>query len=447
VNYSIIQKSQLEGALRLDAEYYQPEYLQIRKNIQDLGFFNFSELIKSFSSGKNLQQTDDSNYPKFIRTQNVRPVLIDKDSMSYCTELKYPKLNYGDLLFVRVGEGVGNSSVVTKDFENSTFSDNVIRILIKDINPFYVSVLLNSKIGSLLMESVKKGSARSLISRENLNSLKIPKIQEEQQQYFEEIVNQAEKQILNSEENYSQAEDLLLEELGLSSFAEATEDKKDLSYIVNLSDIKSAHRVDAEYFQPKYDRLISKIKNQNAKLLLNAIENVPAKFNPQNQPEKKFKYVELANINPSIGVIDGFSEVLGKEAPGRAKRVLKTSDVIVSSVEGSLEKAALVSEEQAGYLASTGFFQFRSKEILPEVLLILAKSPVFQMQLQKQTAGTILTAVPKEAIKNVLVPILPKPVQQKIADLVQKSHEARKEAKELLEQAKQKVEKLIENKN
>lgn len=25
-NFSIIQKSQLEGALRLDVEYYQPEY-------------------------------------------------------------------------------------------------------------------------------------------------------------------------------------------------------------------------------------------------------------------------------------------------------------------------------------------------------------------------------------------------------------------------------------
>ena len=26
ITYSIIQKSQLEGAKRLDAEYYQPEY-------------------------------------------------------------------------------------------------------------------------------------------------------------------------------------------------------------------------------------------------------------------------------------------------------------------------------------------------------------------------------------------------------------------------------------
>ncbi|MBI3103920.1 hypothetical protein HYZ05_03185 [Candidatus Daviesbacteria bacterium] len=35
--------------------------------------------------------------------------------------------------------------------------------------------------------------------------------------------------------------------------------------------------------------------------------------------------------------------------------------------------------------------------------------------------------------------------QQKIAELVRKSHEARKTSKELLEEAKRKVEKMIEN--
>lgn len=69
--------------------------------------------------------------------------------------------------------------------------------------------------------------------------------------------------------------------------------------------------------------------------------------------------------------------MLGKEAPSRARRVLKTGDVIVSSVEGSLGKVAFVDSAQDGYLASTGFFQFRSKEILPEALLMLAKSIVF----------------------------------------------------------------------
>ena len=197
------------------------------------------------------------------------------------------------------------------------------------------------------------------------------------------------------------------------------------------------------YFQPKYDTLKSKIKNP--KKLTDLVKNIPARFNPAEQPDEIFKYVELANIDSSIGIINGYSETLGEDAPSRAKRMLKAGDVIVSSVEGSLRKVALVGQKQNGFLASTGFFQFRSKEILPEVLLVLAKSSALQMQLEKQCAGTILTAVPKYSIeKNILIPTLPKPTQQKIADLVIQSHQARKMAKNLLEKAKREIERFVE---
>jgi len=50
-----------------------------------------------------------------------------------------------------------------------------------------------------------------------------------------------------------------------------------------------------------------------------------------------------------------------------------------------------------------------------------------------------------EQARGLPVPILPRPTQDKIAKLVRESHEARKKAKELLEEAKRKVEELIES--
>ena len=220
---------------------------------------------------------------------------------------------------------------------------------------------------------------------------------------------------------------------------------EDLYSVVNFSDIQAANRMDAEYFQPKYERLVNTLQKQQARPLEDVLEGVSTKFNSLTQPDKTFRYVELSNINTSIGIIDGYTETSGKEVPSRAKRVLKKGDVIVSTVEGSLGKVALVSKEREGCLASSGFFQFRSEDLLPEVLLVIAKSFIFQNQLEQRCAGTILTAVPKDSIKDVLVPILPKATQEKIAELVRESHAARKRAKELLEEAKRKVEELIEN--
>lgn len=284
-------------------------------------------------------------------------------------------------------------------------------------------------------------SIQSNFSPAQFKQIKIPIFSAELQKEIEIFLLESYGSLKKSKSIYSQAENLLLEELGLKDF----EHEVGLWSMVNLSDVRKFSRLDAEYYQPKYAALISKIKRGDAKLLSGIIENVPAKFDPGKEPSDTFRYVELSNVDSSIGIIDGFSEVLGREAPSRAKRALKIGDVIVSSVEGSLGKVALVGREQNGYLASTGFFQLRSNEILPEVLLVLAKSLVFQMQLEKMCAGTILTAVPKKSIQDVFVPVIPKPIQQKIAGLVRESHVARRKSKELLSEAKKKVEEMIEN--
>lgn len=64
--------------------------------------------------------------------------------------------------------------------------------------------------------------------------------------------------------------------------------------------------------------------------------------------------------------------------------------------------------------------------------------------MKKHCAGTILAAVPNESLDKMLIPILPKEKQLEITELVKKSHEAHKKSKELLEEAKRKVEEMIE---
>ena len=66
------------------------------------------------------------------------------------------------------------------------------------------------------------------------------------------------------------------------------------------------------------------------------------------------------------------------------------------------------------------------------------------MQAERDAGGSVIKHWKPSKIKKVLIPILPKPTQQKIADLVRKSHETRTKAKELLEDAKKIVEEEIE---
>ena len=242
---------------------------------------------------------------------------------------------------------------------------------------------------------------------------------------------------------YSQAETLLLEGLNIKSI--------DLShepcYEVNSANAISANRIDAEYYQPKYERVIEAIENSKYGWckLPDRITNIIDKYDPYKEQERNFRYIELSNINPSIGVIDDYLELKGKDLPSRARMLIREGDVIISSVEGSIDKVALVDNIHDGCIASTGFFVFRANEnTLPEYALVLCKSILIQKQLEKLSSGTILAAVPKNLVETLIIPDVPIEAQKEIANLIRQSHSARRQAKELLEQAKQKVEEMIE---
>ncbi|WP_295457723.1 hypothetical protein [uncultured Thiodictyon sp.] len=118
--------------------------------------------------------------------------------------------------------------------------------------------------------------------------------------------------------------------------------------------------------------------------------------------------------------------------------------MIASAVVGSIDKAATIAYEQAGLIASTGFFQLRPRIMSTEYLLVLVRSRCVQMQFQHQTTGGILSAVPDSRLKHVQVPNLPEAIREKISEFVIHSHDAERESVRLVEQAKTRVEQLIE---
>ncbi len=83
------------------------------------------------------------------------------------------------------------------------------------------------------------------------------------------------------------------------------------------------------------------------------------------------------------------------------------------------------------------------EEVEDEYLALCLNSVIGQMQAERDAGGSVIMHWKPEQIKNVLIPILPQKTQQKIAGLVRQSHEARRKAKELLEEAKRKVEEMI----
>lgn len=245
------------------------------------------------------------------------------------------------------------------------------------------------------------------------------------------------KELLYTANNtYTQTETFLLGQIGVNTSLFSTDNISVKSFYESFA---QTGRLDAEYYQPKYYELISLLKTE--KTIGNTCNIYDKNYKPEDDME--YKYIELANINVS-GNISGVKSMAGSSLPKRARRLVHTGDVIVSSIEGSLESCALITEEYNNAICSTGFYVLNSSEYNAETLLVLLKTELIQSLLKRGCSGTILTSISKDEFLNIPLPAISSDIQEQIKEKISQVYALRDESKHLLDAAKQAVEMAIE---
>ncbi len=453
MTYSIIKKSELEGALRLDAEYYQPEYLDIAKKLEKFGFQTLRDLSSiDITKGETpLWRGDDyleQGIP-FLRSENLVSAGIDLSNIVFISEkvherMKRSKIYPNDILVAIVGATIGQTGLVANNFSeyNSNQANAIIRPRSKEMSA-YLAIILETSICQLQIERLKGGGARDNLDLHEVKVIKIPKPNESILSYCFSAVDEVGKLRKQGELFYSQAEEMLLKELGLEGF----EEEEDLFSIVKFSDIEKVRRIDAEYFQPKYEMLISRIKQAKHSslgdlvLIKKGIEIGAEQY--QEQGKLFFRVSSLSKQ----GIIDKDQKYLSDELYQKLKANFEPKVGEILLTKDATPGIAYVLKEKVEGIISSGILRLKLKqEIEAEYLALFINSVLGQMQAERDAGGSIISHWKPEQVKNLVVPILPQEIQQKIAELVIKSHQARQEAQELLKEAKQKVESLIDEK-
>lgn len=303
----------------------------------------------------------------------------------------------------------------------------------------FLVIFLNSQYGYLQMKRWFTGNIQMHLNLTDSRGIKIPIFSGEFQQRIKNIFSNAIFKKKSSKDKYNNANRILLSELGVYDWRP----KPKLSFIKFYSDAEKADRMDAEYFQPKYDEIVAAIKNYAGgwDTMGNLLNIKDKNFTPKEK--NQYKYIELANIGGN-GEITGCTTAEGQELPTRARRKVNVREVIVSSIEGALSSIAFIPDEYDGALCSTGFYVVDPDAINSETLLVLLKTFVGQEQLKKGCNGTILTAINKDEFENIVLPIIDDNIQEEIQQKIIESSNLRKQSKHLLECAKRAVEIAIE---
>ena len=441
--------SALERTHRLDSEFYSRSNLKqfaLLENIKAISLCHFADISDGnhMSISKEFVETGipyyrgGDIYNSFIEFA-TNPLYIPQRVFDIPT-MHRSHLHKGDILMSIVGAIIGNISIVATN-NDATCSCKLAIIRPKEnVSSEYLATYLRSRFGQQQIQKFRRGSGQTGLILEDFDQLLVPYLENSTVQLITDNVNKSLDCSLHSQQLYASAESYLLDCLGMANFA-ANPDA------YNIKTLKESFletgRFDSEYYLPKYEDYIELVHSypNGYDLIGNVCDIKDNNYTPVNGIQ--YKYIELANIGKS-GEITGCNEQAGEELPTRARRIVHKGDVIVSSIEGSLDSCALVTDEYDRALCSTGFYVLKSHQHNPETLLTLFKSLPIQNLMKKGCSGTILTAIGKSEFEKIPIPLIRQEVQDEIAKHVKKSFELRMEAMQLLENAKLTVENIIE---
>ena len=444
-----IKYSQLND--RFDSEYYRPEYLEIRHELDHVKNKNAMKDLFIIKDGDHAERAREfvKIGIRYLRAQDLKDGFIDDSEPVFVSKevfdsLKRSHIYPRDILFSIMG-ATDKISIYPEKYPIVTANRAIAILRVRNsriLNPYFVFSFLRSKYGFKQIIRNKKGGVQKRINLGDFYDISIPIPPQSLQLHIEELVKEAFSKRKLADQKYEQAKQLLEEELGLDKLRL----KEEKTFEAKFSDIDGSTRFDSEYYKPKYKQIIEFLKHSGfeVKKLKEVVNISDKKIDPTKEPNKKYRYVPIAKINQN-GEIDEWDEFSGWQAPSRARMLIKKGDVLVSSLGGSIDKIALVPEELNNSLATTGTFVINSDNFYSEFLFLLFKTELTKFQLEQKTAGAIMTAVPKTTFGDLLIPLISKSNQEPISTLVRESFSLRKESKNLLEKSKKVVERAIEN--
>jgi type I restriction enzyme S subunit len=140
---------------------------------------------------------------------------------------------------------------------------------------------------------------------------------------------------------------------------------------------------------------------------------------PTRLPDAEFDYIDVSSISNETLTIQETQRLKGKDAPSRARRHVRTNDVLLATVRPTLRRIAIVPEELDEQICSTGYFVLRAK---PEVdfrfIFYFLQTEVFMAAMERLQKGASYPAVTDGDVRSQPIPVPSLSEQQRIVGLL-----------------------------
>ncbi len=165
-------------------------------------------------------------------------------------------------------------------------------------------------------------------------------------------------------------------------------------------------------------------------------------WNPRKESRTYVQYLEISGVDNLLGEVIRTKEISTLNPPSRAKRLIRTGDVVFGTTRPYLKNIAVIHKELDKQVCSTGFCVLRPQpsNVLTEWLFAICRSDLVVDQIIPGQEKHAYPAVSDDAILGSMIP-LPEIDEQRrivarIAELSSRAEEVRKLRQEAVEKVK-----------
>lgn len=447
---SEINRSELERTLRIDSEFYSKSAIKVSDMLQSRSH----DLLTTFvnvSDGNHMGISDcfiDEGVPYYrgqdagaFFIENSTPICINEKTFELPV-MKRSHLKKGDVILSIVGT-IGSLSLVYSD-KSATCSCKLAILRPKEgKSAELLATFLRGKYGQAQITRFTRGAVQKGLILEDMDQLVVPTFGDGIVEAIKNAVQSAYQIQEKANIHYREAQRTLMNSVGSILVPAESVSVRNIS-----TSFYTTGRLDAEYYQPKYDILFDELKKFSCKRLggPNGIVNIKKSIEPGSEAytEDGIPFVRVSDIS-KFGISEPDIKLRSDIIPN-PEVLFPPKDTILLSKDGSVGIAYKV-EATMPIITSGALLHLKVRdktEVLPDYLTLVLNSPVVQLQAERDSNGAIIRNWKPSEIENVIIPILDMDTQKEIAAKVQEAFTLRKQSKQLLEYAKQAVEMAIE---
>jgi type I restriction enzyme, S subunit len=359
-------------------------------------------------------EIEPTNYPYIRVTDFNDNGSVDLNDIHYINEEVFKQIkNYiisTNDLYISIAGTIGKTGIIPKELDGANLTENACKLVFRtDVEPKFVYYF--TKTDDFLKQAGLNTRTAAMpklaLTRLSTISFLFPKSLSEQQRIvsiLDEAFSAIAKAKANAERNQQNAKELFE------------------SYLQNV-------------FTTKGEGWEEKTLGE----VLLKTETV----DPTKKPNEEFIYLDVSSVNKETKEIENATSLMGKDAPSRARKLIRTNDVIFATVRPTHSRVALIPEEYNEQVCSTGYFVLRSKEFLNNNLVFyFLLTHGFNKQMEKLQKGASYPAVTDNEVKSIIIPF-PKSIKEQQI-IVQKLDALSVETKKLEAIYQQKINNLEE---